>query len=140
LTLARVDIRPGVSVLALLEGLNHGPWYALGEFVDNSVESFGKHRAALRVIKGASVELKVDIIGDVTLLPNIQNNAAGISESEYTRAFRPDGGRSLSNSSRSLCRLSRSEVVVQLTQSSCCFLQPLRGRRFFIGYPLGRAS
>lgn len=91
LTVGKIDIRPGVSVLALLRHLNYRPWFALGEFVDNSVESFVKHRGALQAIEGAGVKLKVDITIDVTSPPtiSIRDNAAGILESEYARAFRP---------------------------------------------------
>ncbi|MGH9428792.1 MAG: ATP-binding protein, partial [Terriglobia bacterium] len=85
MTLKKVDIRPGVSVLAVLRHLNYKPWYALGEFVDNAVESFSRHRAALEEADGAGVRLRVDIDVD-TVSPariSIRDNAAGISESEY---------------------------------------------------------
>lgn len=87
----KVDIRPGVSVLAVLRHLNYRPWYALGEFVDNAVESFGKHRQELEKIHGKDFKLQVDIDLD-TASPariSIRDNAAGIFESEYGRAFRP---------------------------------------------------
>lgn len=86
-----VDIRPGVSVLAVLRHLNYRPWFALGEFVDNSLESFMRHRAALEKAEGKGIRLRVDI--DVnTASPgriSIRDNAAGIFEKEYARAFRP---------------------------------------------------
>jgi len=56
-----IDIRPGVSVLAMLRHLNYKPWYALGEFVDNSVQSFISHRAALEQTDGRNIKLRVDI-------------------------------------------------------------------------------
>ena len=40
----KVDIRPGVSVLAVLRHLNYRPWFALSEFVDNAVQSFSQNR------------------------------------------------------------------------------------------------
>lgn len=86
-----VDIRPGVSVLAVLRHLNYKPWYALGEFVDNAVESFDKHREALEQAHGERLKLRVDIDID-TASPariSIRDNAAGICEQEYGRAFRP---------------------------------------------------
>lgn len=86
-----VDIRPGVSVLAVLRHLNYRPWFALGEFVDNAVESFMKHRKALEKVEGKGIKLRVDI--DIeTASPariSIRDNAAGIAETEYARAFRP---------------------------------------------------
>ena len=86
-----VDIRPGVSILAVLRHLNYRPWYALGEFVDNAVESFVQHREALQRLDGPDITLRVDIDID-TASPaciSIRDNAAGIFESEYGRAFRP---------------------------------------------------
>lgn len=87
----KVDIRPGVSVLAVLRHLNYRPWFALGEFVDNAVESFTRHRAELEEKHGTDYQLRVDIDID-TASPariSIRDNAAGIFESEYGRAFRP---------------------------------------------------
>lgn len=43
----KVDIRPGVSVLAVLRHLNYRPWFALSEFVDNAVQSFSQNRDQL---------------------------------------------------------------------------------------------
>lgn len=86
-----VDIRPGVSVLGVLRHLNYKPWYALGEFVDNAVESFVKHRATIEKVHGERLKLRVNIDID-TASPariSIRDNAAGIFESEYDRAFRP---------------------------------------------------
>jgi hypothetical protein len=78
-------------VLAVLRHLNYRPWYALGEFVDNAVESFIKHRGHLEKIHGTEVKLRVDIDIDITSPAriSIRDNAAGIFESEYERAFRP---------------------------------------------------
>ncbi|MDZ7840897.1 MAG: ATP-binding protein [Gammaproteobacteria bacterium] len=87
----KVNIRPGVSVLAVLRHLNYRPWYALGEFVDNAVESFSRHRKELVKLHGYDVRLRVDIDIDSASPPrvSIRDNAAGIFESEYGRAFRP---------------------------------------------------
>ena len=87
----KVDIRPGVSVLAVLRHLNYRPWYALSEFVDNAIQSFSEHRETLRKMHGDGVKLRVDIHIDTASPPRIsvRDNAAGIFESEYGRAFRP---------------------------------------------------
>lgn len=91
LAVKKVDIRPGVSVLSVLRHLNYRPWYALGEFVDNAVQSFNEHRPALQEIEGDDFKLRVDINIDTASPPriSIRDNAAGIFESEYSRAFRP---------------------------------------------------
>ena len=86
-----VDIRPGTSMLAVLRHLNYKPWYALGEFVDNAVESFVQRGEALEKAEGERLKLRVNIDID-TAFPariSIRDNAAGIFESEYGRAFRP---------------------------------------------------
>ena len=78
-------------MLAVLRHLNYRPWYALSEFVDNAVESFAKHREALEKAHGGPLKLRVNIDID-TASPariSIRDNAAGIFESEYGRAFRP---------------------------------------------------
>ncbi|RRA49306.1 ATP-binding protein [Acidipila sp. EB88] len=88
----KVDIRPGVSVLGILRYLNYKPWYALGEFVDNSVQSFLSNRTAIEQVDGSSVRLKVSI--DLDPHPNhpqirVRDNGAGIAAVAYSRAFRP---------------------------------------------------
>jgi len=63
----------------------------MAEFVDNALESFMRHREELQRVNGAKYRLVVAIEydprdgGRIT----IRDNAAGIYESEYTRAFRP---------------------------------------------------
>ena len=88
---SKINIRPGVSVLAILRHLNYKPWYALGEFVDNSVQSFLKNEELLKGHHGKKFKLLVGI--DIDAAPpvriSIRDNAAGIFKSEYARAFRP---------------------------------------------------
>jgi len=87
----RVNIRPGVTILSVLQHLNYRPWYAMAEFVDNSLQSFLDLREALEQVEGAGVKLQVRIEidpidgGRIT----IRDNAAGIHEKDYARAFRP---------------------------------------------------
>src|SRR5436309_5022540 len=86
-----VNIRPGVSMLSVLSHLNYKPWFAMAEFVDNSLQSFLQHREKLEQLHGADYKLKVSIElndadgGRIA----IRDNAAGIAESDYERAFRP---------------------------------------------------
>lgn len=91
LTANKVDIRPGVSVLAVLRHLNYKPWYALAEFVDNAVESFSRHRETLKEHHGDGLKLVVKIDIDTTSPTriSIRDNAAGIALAEFGRAFRP---------------------------------------------------
>ncbi|HEX5370105.1 MAG TPA: hypothetical protein VFY10_11875, partial [Dehalococcoidia bacterium] len=45
-----VSIRPGVSILSVLRHLNYRPWYAMAEFVDNSLQSFLSFSEELRAV------------------------------------------------------------------------------------------
>jgi hypothetical protein len=86
----RVSIRPGVSILSVLRHLNYKPWFAMAEFVDNSLQSFIDYRDELAAVDGNNHKLKVAVELDhdgsqVT----IRDNAAGIHEQDYARAFRP---------------------------------------------------
>lgn len=78
----KFDIRPGISVLAVLRHLNYKPWCALAEFVDNAFESFSQHRDALRKHRGEGFKLVVSIDIDTTLPAriSIRDNAAGIAQ------------------------------------------------------------
>ena len=91
MALQTVDIRPGVSVLAVLRHLNYKPWYALSEFVDNSVASFLSHQKELKDVHDSAFKLrvKIDIDSSPPASISIKDNAAGIFENEYRRAFRP---------------------------------------------------
>jgi hypothetical protein len=88
-----VNIRPGVSILSVLRHLNYKPWFAMAEFVDNSIQSFFQYRDELETVEGKSYKLRVVIEldgsgeGDSTI--TIRDNAAGIHEANYARAFRP---------------------------------------------------
>lgn len=89
--LSTIDIRPGVSILSVLSHLNYQPWFAMAEFVDNSIESFIRHKDDLSKIDGnnhiLNVAIEYDSRNDGRII--IRDNAAGIFESEYPRAFRP---------------------------------------------------
>jgi hypothetical protein len=86
-----INIRPGVSILSVLRHLNYRPWFALAEFVDNSLQSFLDHREGLIAIEGkkfhliVSIELDLSDEGQIT----VRDNAAGIHKADYARAFRP---------------------------------------------------
>ena len=84
----RINIRPEVSILSVLRHLNYKPWFALAEFVDNSLQSFLANRAALG---GTSAHLKVEIELDPEQPGRItvRDNAAGIAEADFARAFKP---------------------------------------------------
>ena len=87
---AGVSIQPDVGVLSVLPHLNYRPWYALAEFVDNSLESYLRHRAEIDAIDGDGTKLRVEVAIDSSGGGSIsvRDNAAGIYQDEYQRAFR----------------------------------------------------
>ncbi len=78
----RISVAPTVQVLGLLQNMNYTPWFAIGEFVDNSITSFVKH---IREFPNDErfTHLVVDIKWDDALNHlQITDNAAGIPDSE----------------------------------------------------------
>jgi len=64
-------------------------WFALAEFVDNSITSYQRSAKALRENDGASYKLIVNIeFNESENKITIRDNAAGISQEDYPRAFR----------------------------------------------------
>jgi hypothetical protein len=87
----KVSIRPGVSILSVLRHLNYKPWFALAEFVDNSIQSYLDNRSRLRNLYGDDWKLRVSIEID-TSEPGrivIRDNAGGVPHEVFPRAFRP---------------------------------------------------
>lgn len=85
----KVSIRPGVSILSILKHIEYDPWYALAEFVDNAIDSYLKYESELRQVHGDSFKLEVKIeLNDVDKKITIKDNAAGIQEKDFARAFR----------------------------------------------------
>jgi len=85
----RINIRPGVSVLGVFKDMNYKTWYAIGEFVDNSLQSYVENREELRRLDGAGYRLRIEIEteeadGGAIV---IRDNAAGISSQRYEQAF-----------------------------------------------------
>lgn len=85
-----INIRPGVSVLAILPHLNYKPWYAIAEFVDNSLQSYLSYHEQINRVEMRASRLEVRIHYDANDdRITIRDNAAGIHAADYPRAFRP---------------------------------------------------
>src|SRR5205823_5211700 len=112
-----INIRPEVSILSVLSHVNYTAWFALAEFVDNSLQSFLDYRGELLSADGAAYKLRVSIEidtydrGRIT----IRDNAAGIHESDYERAFRP--------AAVPLNRNGLSEFGMGMKSAACWFAQ-----------------
>ena len=83
----KVNITPEVGYLGVLSSINYRPWYAIAEFVDNSVQSYIDNKNALKKQHGNNFKLKIDInVTSSTII--IEDNAAGILKKDFGRAFR----------------------------------------------------
>ena len=78
----RISIQPEVGMYAAFARLNYKPWFALGEFVDNAIQSYLENAETL----GPKLEVEIEI--DETFI-RIRDTAAGISWNDFTRAFTP---------------------------------------------------
>ena len=127
--LVGVSIQPDVGVLSVLPHLNYRPWYALAEFVDNSLESFLSHRAEVAGTDGKlRVEVAIDSSDDGSI--SVRDNAAGIYESEYQRAFR------LAEPPPHLSGLS--EFGMGMKSAACWFGKQFSVRSSALGEPVER--
>jgi Histidine kinase-, DNA gyrase B-, and HSP90-like ATPase len=84
-----VSIRPGVGMLGLFPHMKYQPWYALGELVDNGIQSYLTNRDRLRDTEGNDygfrVEIEIDQLDGGSIV--VRDNAAGIAQGDWRRAF-----------------------------------------------------
>lgn len=84
----KINIRPQTTILSVLKFLEYETWFALAEFVDNAIASYLLNEKELKAINGKDFKLEVKIeINDVESKIIIRDNAAGINEEDYDRAF-----------------------------------------------------
>src|SRR2546426_10003337 len=83
-----VLIRPEVAMYAAFARLNYKPWYAIAEFVDNSLQSALSNAEALQRAHGGTYRLLVEIDASEDSI-EVRDNAAGIHGRDYARAFLP---------------------------------------------------
>ena len=83
-----ISIRPEVAMYAAFARLNYKPWYALAEFVDNSLQSALTNLDPLCAVHEGDYRLLVEIDANENGI-EIRDNAAGIHQRDYARAFLP---------------------------------------------------
>jgi hypothetical protein len=84
-----VSIQPNSSILGLYRSMDYKAWYALGEFIDNSYQSFLSSAAHIQRVN-PDYRLRITIVIDsVEETIVIEDNAGGIPDSEMYRAFTP---------------------------------------------------
>jgi len=87
--ITKVEIRPESSILTVLSHLNYKHWYAIAEFVDNSIQSYQNNKDKLRKLHGKGFKLRIEIkIDKDSETIEIIDNAAGLYAKDYQRAFR----------------------------------------------------
>lgn len=80
-------IRPKVAMYAAFSRLNYKPWYALAEFLDNSIQSFMANRERLRAgPRKARLIIRVQVEENRI---KVSDDAAGIRGVDFPRAFSP---------------------------------------------------
>ena len=85
----KVSIRPEVSILSILKFIDYEMWFALAEFVDNAIASYQRSVIELKAQDGINYKLIVNIeFNESEKKISIRDNAAGIAEVDYARAFR----------------------------------------------------
>lgn len=121
-------IRPRVGMYAAFARLNYKPWFALAEFVDNSIQSFLRHREAL-VASGHDGPLVIDVNIDDNEI-SVTDRAGGIAWSDFPRAFSPaappDDATGL------------SEFGLGMKAAACWFSKRWSVRTSALGEPLER--
>ena len=85
-----VSIKIQTGVYEQFRYLNNKVWYALGEYVDNAVQSYENNKSRLKRIHGSefTLDIKIDIQKKNDTI-KIIDNAAGIGLDNYYRAFEP---------------------------------------------------
>lgn len=89
-TIDMVSIKLQTGVYGQFRNLNNKIWFALGEYVDNAVQSFENNKERLTQAHLNDYQFKVNIDVDWTKdTITIYDNAAGIDAKNFKRAFEP---------------------------------------------------
>lgn len=85
-----VSIKIQTGVYGQFRNLNNKVWFALGEYVDNSVQSFENNKDVLKKAHNGKYQFEVRINIDwESSIIKIYDNAAGIDTRNFQRAFEP---------------------------------------------------
>jgi hypothetical protein len=84
---SQLNIRPQVGIYAAFARLNYKPWFALAEFIDNSIQSFLSNQQRL-ADAGHAGPLVIDVNIDDNEI-SITDRAGGIAWEDFPRAFSP---------------------------------------------------
>ena len=85
-----VSIKFNAKAYNVFRSLQNKYWFAIGEYVDNSVQSYQDNEKAIREYEGDTYKFEINIDFDWeqdTL--TISDNAGGINATSFSRAFEP---------------------------------------------------
>ena len=83
-----IDFRPVVGTMKKWRYFPYQQSYALAEFVDNSIQSFLHNEEEIKKVDGDNTKIEITIGYDSrNEILTIEDNAAGINEANYARAF-----------------------------------------------------
>jgi hypothetical protein len=84
-----VDLTPGIGLLGALKGLRYNEWFALAEYVDNSLSSYLRDIDRIKAVhrNGVAPPLQVSVKQSPDRLI-IRDNAGGIAKTDLQRALR----------------------------------------------------
>lgn len=112
-TCGDVDITPGQGIYSVLKNLDYKPWFALAEFIDNSIQSFYSKKINSE-LKKINPNIKCKIFINISRNSiTIQDNAGGITQKDFPRAFRPASAPSDAT--------GLSEFGMGMKNAACCF-------------------
>ena len=80
----QVQLTLGLQALLTFKEMKNQHYTALGEFVDNSIQSYLDNKDDLKTIPNYKPSIHIDVISDEIV---IEDNCAGISEEHAVRAF-----------------------------------------------------
>ena len=84
----KVNISPGVGIIKIFKALDYESWFALAEYIDNSISSYLSVKDTVKRTE-SNYQLQIDI--DINFHDEkitITDNAGGIPLSKYEYAFR----------------------------------------------------
>lgn len=84
----KVNISPGVGIIKIFKALDYESWFALAEFIDNSISSYLKEESEIRKVE-LDYKLKIEL--ELNFIDNsisIKDNAGGILTDKFEYAFR----------------------------------------------------
>ncbi len=83
------NIQPKAGILGVFSRLNYKPWYAIGEFVDNSTASYFGHKQTMKFYHIKKLTICIDYDSFKNTL-TITDDAYGMNRSDFERAVLMD--------------------------------------------------